>query len=116
VPVCAYCKTNETELHLNNIPISVTCADALPPLKAPATGSQARTRLLQDVLEWTARIQGAEKELEAAKKEGSSFPNSDGTQHVKNASHRLAAARSEYAKAHTRLARYFTTGKEPEEF
>ena len=113
--VCAFCKAQETELYESGIPICIECADVRSQRKAPVTDPLIRTRLLGDVLEWTARVQDAEKELEAVKMEASSFPHSDGTQHVKNASLKLTAAGNEYAKAHTRLARYFASGIAPED-
>lgn len=113
--ICAYCKIKETELHYSDVPICVECADARMRPKAPVRDSRVRTRLLQDVSEWAARIQEAKKTLEAVTLEASSFPHSDGTQHIKNASNNLAAAGKELAKAHTRLAQYFAGGIEPED-
>jgi hypothetical protein len=115
VAVCAFCKVRETQLYERDIPICVECADIRSQRKEAVTDPLIRTRLLQDVLEWTARVREAQNELEAVKMEASSFPNSDGTQHVKNASRKLATAGDEYAKAHTRLARYFASGIEPDD-
>jgi hypothetical protein len=107
VAVCSFCKTKETELYENGFPICLGCENTRTKSQSPATDSEMRTTLLQDVLEWTSRAQDIAKQMEAVTAEARGMSQSDGTQHVKNASSQLTSARNELMKAQTRLAQYF---------
>ena len=62
--LCASCKTKETALYDNGVPICFECADVRTKRKPPATDQQIRSVLLQDVLELTARFTDASREFE----------------------------------------------------
>jgi hypothetical protein len=101
---CAFCKTNETALYDNGVPICLVCADARTKRKPAATDQQIRGALLQNIIELTARIDEATLEFDAATRQiPSGRPHSAGVQRIKNASNKLSIARAELMKAHRRL-------------
>jgi hypothetical protein len=109
--ICAHCKTQETHLFENGVPICLDCADGHIKPKPPATDEQIRATLLQDVIELTARHEQAIEEFEAATGQiPSGLPHPDGIQNIKNVSAKLATARQELMKAHRRLDEHIERG------
>jgi len=114
--ICAFCKTQESHLCENDVPICLDCADGRAKRKPPATDQQIRTTLLQDIIELTARNEQALEEFEAvAGQIPSGLPHPDGVQRIKNASAKLATARQELMKAHRRLDEHIDRGIVPED-
>jgi hypothetical protein len=112
---CAHCKTQETQLYENGVPICLDCADGRIKTKSPATDQQVRATLLQNVFELTARNEQAMEEFETATGQiPSGLPHPDGVQRIKNASAKLATARQELMKAHRRLDEHIHRGSVPE--
>ena len=105
---CAHCKTQETQLFENGVPVCIACAQG-PSIKPKPCTSQRdiRATLLQDLLHATAACHDANREFE----ETASFPNPprpDRLQRVKNASEGLFTA-------HSRLNDYLERGIVPED-
>ena len=114
---CAYCKA-ETQLYDRDVPVCTQCAEAREgSLRKPPSSEQSiRTRLLQEVLEATARTGQAAREFEAVVGQfPSGLPHSDGSQRIESASLDLAAARNALMKAHNRLSDYHERGIVPED-
>jgi hypothetical protein len=113
---CAHCKTQETQLFQNGVPICLDCAGARTKPKPPATDQQIRATLLQDIIELAARNEQATEEFEAATGQiPSGLPHPDGVQRIKNASAKLATARQELMKAYRRLDEHIDRGIVPED-
>ena len=114
---CAYCKA-ETQLYDRDVPICTKCAEAREgsPRKPPTAEQSIRTRLLQEVLEATARSSQAAREFEAVIGQfPSGLPHPDGSQRIESASQNLTVARKALMKAHNRLSDYHERGIVPEE-
>lgn len=114
---CAYCKA-ETQLYDRDVPICTQCAEARDgtPRKPPAAEQHIRTRLLQDLLEATARSGEAAREFDVALgRSPSGLSHPDGRQHIKSASDRVALARKALMKAHARMHDYQDRGIVPED-
>ena len=72
--------------------------------------------LLQDILEWTARIDEASVEFDDVMRQiPSDLPHPDGIQRIKDVSAKLATARQELLKAHRRLDEYLDRGIVPDD-
>lgn len=115
---CAYCKA-ETQLYDRDVPICTQCAEGRDgsPRKPAGSEQNIRTRLLQELLEATARNTEATREFEAVSGQfPSGLPHPDGSQRIKSASLGLAAARKELMRAHNRLSDYHDRGIVPEDF
>ena len=116
---CAFCKTIETELYLNGVPICIQCSEepkrrtgATP----PPTHQTIRNVLLHDILEATALNTEARAAFEALMDQGpSGLHNVDGTQLITNASNNLSNARRKLMLAHTRLDEFLEHGIVPED-
>src|ERR1039457_365877 len=114
---CAYCKA-ETQLYDRDVPICTQCAEARDgsPRKPPTAEQNIRTRLLQSVLEATARTGEAAREFEAILGQfPSGLPHPDVAQRIKSASENLTFARKALIKAHHRLSDYHDRGIVPED-
>ena len=114
---CAYCKA-ETQLYDRDVPICTQCSEARDgsPRKPPTAELSIRTRLLEEVLEATARTSQAAREFEAVIGQfPSGLPHPDGSQRIKSASQNVAAARKALMKAHHRLSDYHEYGIVPED-
>ena len=86
------------------------------PRKPPTSEQNIRTRLLQEVLEATARTNQAAREFEAVVGQfPSGLPHPDGSRRIKSASLDFANARRELMKAHTRLSDYHDRGIVPDD-
>src|SRR3954465_2124107 len=101
---CAYCKA-ETELHVNNVPVCLTCSeDREAKRKPPQSENQIHRILVQELLEATHLRNEANQEFEAIMGQfPSGFPHPDGTQRIYNASAKLSIARKNMMAAHRRL-------------
>lgn len=114
--LCAFCKTKNTALYENGVPICLECADARTTRESPTTDQRTRSVLLQDILELTARIDEASKEFDEIMRQfPSGLPHPDGVQRMKNISIKLSAARQELMTAHRRLHEYLDSGIVPED-
>ncbi len=114
---CAYCKA-ETLLYDRDIPICTQCSEARDgiPRKPPTAEQNIRTRLLQELLEATARSSEAAREFDAVLgRFPGGLPHPDGAQRIKNASQNLTIARKALMKAHNRLSDYHDRGIVPED-
>jgi hypothetical protein len=113
---CAFCQA-QTELYDNEVPICLHCSTAGPKRKPPATDQQIRRTLLQDILELTARIDGATREFkDVIGQIPSGLAHPDGVQRIKNASNKLSIARTELMKAHRRLDEHCGGAITPEDW
>ena len=102
--MCFRCKTQETQLYQNGVPICLDCAEGPAKPKPPLVDQKLRATLLQDIIELRARNEKAVEEFEGvAGQIPSGLPHPDGVQRIKNASAKLAIARQELMKAHRRL-------------
>jgi hypothetical protein len=114
--LCVFCKTKNTALYENGVPICLECADRRTKRKSPATDHETRRVLLQDILELTARINETSKEFdEIMRQVPSGLPHPDGMQRIKNVSVKLSAARQELMKAHQRLDEHLNPRVVPED-
>ena len=114
---CAYCKA-ETQLYDRDVPICTHCAEARDgtPRKPPTAEQRIRSRLLQEVLEATARTSEASREFDAVMGQfPSGLPHPNGAQRVQSASQNLTVARKALMKAHNRLNAYHDHGIVPED-
>jgi hypothetical protein len=114
---CAYCKA-ETQLYDRDVPICPQCAEARDgtPRKPPTAEQYIRARLLQDLLEATARSSEAAREFDGALGQFSGgLPHPDGAQQIQRASQNLTVARQVLMKAHNRLSDYQDRGIVPED-
>ena len=114
---CAYCKA-ETQLYDRDLPICTQCAEARDgSLRKPPTSERnIRNRLLQELLEATARSSDAARDFDAVLGQfPSGLPDPDGAQQIKSASENLAVARNALMKAHNRLSEYQDRGIVPED-
>jgi len=113
--ICARCKSQETQLYENGVPICLDCADGRTKPNPPATDQQTGATLLQDIIELTARSEKALEEFEAvAGQIPSGLPHPDGVQRIKNSAAKLAVARQELIKAHRRLDEHINRGTVPD--
>ena len=113
---CAQCHA-ETEMYFNEVPVCVACSERQDAAKQqPALESQLRGRLMQELLETSARAKNASEVFSALMKETpSGLPHPDGAQRIQNASHELSVARTEMEKAHSRLNLYLSRGILPDD-
>jgi hypothetical protein len=94
------------------------CAEARDssPRKPPASEQDIRSRLLQELLEATARSGEAAREFDATLGQfPSGLPHPEGAQQIKSASQNLTIARKALMKAHNRLSNYQDRGIVPED-
>lgn len=112
---CAYCHA-ETGMYCNGVPVCVACSERQDAAKQPpALESQPRARLMQELLETSARAKSASEAFLLLMKDApSGLPHPDGAQRIQNASHELSAARTEMEKAHSRLNLYLSRGILPD--
>jgi hypothetical protein len=108
---CAYCHA-ETEMYFNEVPLCVACSERQDTPKRPqALESQLRARMMQELLDTSARAKSAsEAFLVLMKETPSGLPHPDGAQRIQNASRELSIARTEMEKAHSRLNLYLSRG------
>ncbi len=114
---CAYCKA-ETQLYDRDVPICTHCAEAREgsPRKPSTAEQHIRTRLLQELLEATARSSEASRDFDTALGQfPSGLPHPDGAQQIRGASQNLTVARKALMKAHQRLSDYHDRGIVPED-
>ena len=105
---CAYCKTEETQLHENGVPICLKCSDTPTTRRTPpvmVSSQDSRAILLQEVLKATALCDEAIIEFDrvAAGQVPGELPHSDGDQSIVNAARKLTIARNEMVMAHNRI-------------
>jgi hypothetical protein len=116
---CAHCKTEETQLYENGVPICLKCAairDRQVSRSSPTAGGDIRIALVEDLLKTTAQFDVASREFSTALRDIPGWPpQPDGTQHIKNISHKLTAARKDMMRAHNRLNDYVERGIVPED-
>ena len=108
---CAYCKA-ETEMYHSDSPICLRCSERQDTEKRPpAVESQLRARLMQDLMETSARARTAsEAFLVLMKETPSGLPHPDGVQRIQNASRELSLARTAMERSHSRLNLYLSRG------
>jgi hypothetical protein len=115
MPICARCKTQDTELYENGIPICLSCSGE--PEAAPIpwnSNNPIKEALMKEVLDTTARKNEAFINFNALMLHSPTrLPHPDGVQTIKNASAELAIARKEMDQAHDRLNAYLNTGIVP---
>ncbi len=112
---CAHCKTIETELHENGVPICMQCA-TIRDAKAKGQNCNIHAALIQDLSKATRRAEVAATDFNATIGNiPSRLPHPDGTQHISNTSRKLTAARKEMLDAHNRLNDFLTRGIVPED-
>lgn len=104
VTICAFCGA-EAKSAIDGSP---TCEECFgrpdPELSKPKTDRQIRAALDREILESTARAHAASEALIAIMRDiPSGLPHPDGSLRIQNATHALAAARSDVMKAHSRL-------------
>ena len=89
-------------MYFNEVPLCVACSERQDAAKRPPVDeSQVRARLMQELLETSARAKNAsEAFLLLMKDTPSGLPHPDGAQRIQNASHELSSARMEMEKAH----------------
>jgi len=106
---CAYCGI-ETQLHINDVPVCIHCADLTPEKRA------IRSKLFR---QWSEAVLRADSANEAFRQVmtriPSGIPHSDGTQRIKNVSRQLSEARKEMIAAHDRLNDFLERGIIPED-
>jgi hypothetical protein len=101
MPICAFCKSEETQVHLNGTPICIQCEEKRKP---PRTSDQVHSALVSRVAEATAKVNAASQafnEVLGRFPGGPAHP--DGVQNIKNASRELSVAREEMMDAIRRL-------------
>lgn len=92
-----FCKAEDTALYENGVPICLECVNARTIPKPPATDQQIRSTLLQDILEWSARIEAASSEFDEVMRQiPGDLPHPDGVQRIKNVSAKLSTARQPF--------------------
>jgi len=113
---CIYCKA-ETQLFVSSIPVCLKCSEERETQRKPPKGERdARSALLQDILEATFRRNEANREFEDVMDQfPSGLPHPDGSQRIKNASAKLSTARKEMMTAHARLNDFIEHGIVPED-
>ena len=105
---CAYCGI-ETQLHINDVPVCIHCADLTPEKRA------IRAKLFHDWSEAVKRADSANDAFrEVTTRIPSGVPHSDGTQRIKNVSQQLTIARKEMIAA-DRLNDFLERGIIPED-
>ena len=104
-------------MYFNEVPVCVACSERQDASKRPpALESQLRARLMQELLDTSARAKSAsEAFLVLMKETPGGLPHPDGAQRIQNASHELSAARAEMEKAHARLNFYLSRGILPDD-
>jgi hypothetical protein len=116
---CAYCETQETQLHENGVPICLKCSDERDnkARKRPSVSGQSiRSVLIDDIAEATARASKASQTfMEVMAQIPSGFSHPDGSQHIHNVSRELSTARKDLMRAHAALDDFLKTGIVPED-
>ena len=116
---CIYCGAG-TSLHQGETPLCAKCAESSGtqqvPKRAPLHRDHVRRILLLDVAETTARADAASAEFKAIINSiPTGIPQPDGVQRIHQASHRLANARKDAMRAHSRLDNFLNSGAIPED-
>ncbi len=104
-------------MYFNEVPVCVACAERQDAVKqTPPLEAQMRARLMQELLDASARAKSAAEAFSVLLKESpSGLPLPDGAQRIQNASHELSAARAEMENAHARLNSYLSRGILPDD-
>lgn len=114
---CFHCKTEETQLYENGVPICLRCANS-PPIKhkPPATDRDIGAELLQNMLRAVSLNEEAANEFDhAVSQTRTGAQHQDGAQQIKDASSKLSQTREEMMAAHTRLNNFIEHGIVPED-
>ena len=113
MPVCAYCKAEQTQLHVNGIPVCVKCEMKRKP---PQNTNQIHQTLVSQIAEATARASAANKEFNEVLDRFPGGPaHPGGVQQIKNASRKLTVTREEMMAAHRQLDEYNRSGIVPDD-
>lgn len=91
VPTCARCKTQETQLYENGVPVCPGCANGSS-IKSSATERENGAVVLRRMLRAVSASQASP-----------GMHHSDRAQRIRDASNRLSMAREEMMDAHSRL-------------
>jgi hypothetical protein len=117
--ICAYCKTEETQLYVSGIPICLKCSgegDNSVGKEPPTRHKSAQTILIDNIEDARARVDEANKIfMDVMGQVPSGVPHPDGSQRIQNASRKLAIARHELMTAHQRFDDFLKTGMVPED-
>jgi len=99
-------------MYHSEVPICLRCSERqYTEKRPPAVESQLRARLMQDLMETSARARTAsEAFLVLMKETPSGLPHPDGAQRIQNASRELSLARTAMERAHSRLNLYLSRG------
>src|SRR5438270_2754959 len=115
---CTHCKA-ETFMYDRGVPICIQCSEdreSQVTRKPPVSSKQIQNRLVNDMVEATARVNLANQAFyEVMNQVPTGLPYPDGAQRIQNASRELDLARKQMQKAHTRLTEYMDRGIVPEE-
>ena len=113
--ICAHCKTQETELYENSVPICVKCA-TIRDAAAKGQSRNVHAALVQGLCQATTRAEVAARDFNATIGDiPSQLPHPDGTQHISNTARELSAARKEMMHAHNRLNDFLARGIVPDD-
>ncbi len=110
MPLCAFCKVEDTMLYESGVPVCLKCSDPSPERR------RARIALFRGLHEAVHRAEAATEAFAAiTSRIPSGIPHADGVQRIRNASHELTAARNEMMEAHHRLNEFLERGTVPED-
>ena len=114
---CARCKTEDTQLYVNSVPVCLRCADAPPGRhKPPATEQEIGASLLQSMLRAVSQNDEAARDFDHAVSQARTGEHHlNGGQRIKDASSRLSMAREEMMAAHNRLNNFVELGIVPDD-
>ena len=114
---CFHCKTEETQLYENGVPVCLRCANS-PPIKRkpPTTERDIGAELLQNMLRAVSLNDEAANEFDHAVSHArTGAHHSNGAQRIKDASIKLSQTREEMMAAHNRLSSFVEHGIVPED-
>ncbi len=112
MPICVFCKTEETQLYLNGTPICIQCEEKRKP---PRTSAQIHHALVGRVADAAAKVSAASQaftEVLGRFPGGPAHPG--GVENIKNALRELSIAREEMIAAHRQLNDFIQFRKVPD--
>ena len=110
---CFHCKTENTELHENGVPICLDCSASREAAakEAPKQPRDIHTVLVERLCKATNRADAAARAFDASMNNH----RLNGAEHIIGASEELSAARKGMMDAHTRLSDFLARGIVPED-
>ena len=113
---CAFCKTEDTALYENGVPICLKCVAAREAKSKKDYPASIHDILVRELTDATLQSESATTEFNAITSDVPSFiPPPDGTQRIHNASRKLSEAREQMMRAHHRLNDYLVRGIVPDD-